>query len=523
MSRAAAFFNRHPAVRDALLWGLPAVAFGLVLRAMLLACQPLAFWGADSESYYSFAHRLLHDGVASIPAKRRFLYPILLLPVAALPGAPLRSLAWIQHAMGLLTIFPLAYAVRKIFDGWRWWVVPITAIYAGLPILLWYEQELLAEAFFFATLTWAFAAWVAWESRAHRGDRAPDLWWIFFACLALCALTKPASRFFWPGLLVGLCYVRAWRLLRWPQWTAFAALIAATFAMGEGSQASRLLYTSAFPLTVLDSPRHADLKAEIAPFVRTARGHIDYYYEEDEGPKAFLRGGFRSGPFPAWQAIERKSDAALSAAMRDLAIEAALSKPHLLLYIALQRAVAALNWTVFKLDRFDAGYFAEKYRPDFVNLVREGRVKKLAMARTAFGLPPSAGSPQFADILERTRAPGRDGFEQVMRGYVEWVSALGVFVAEPVVGDFRRTLWQMTPTPLGWVLLAGCLLSIALPALRPTLGVWLVIVIGYAIGVHLLGGSNPRFLAPAWPPLLLALFAPLEILFRLARRRPVFR
>jgi hypothetical protein len=63
-------------------------------------------------------------------------------------------------------------------------------------------------------------------------------------------------------------------------------------------QAARLLYSSAFPLTVLDSPKHADLKAEIAPLVRVNRARLDYYYYEDDQAKNLLRGGFRTGAIP---------------------------------------------------------------------------------------------------------------------------------------------------------------------------------------------------------------------------------
>ena len=159
--RLREFLARHPTLRDVLLWALPAMIFGTVLRVLLTSCLPYAFWGADSRSYFSFAHRLLADHVFSLDEKRRYLYPILLVPVAALPGPPLRWLAVLQHALGVATIWPAAYVVRKCFVCWRLWIIPVTVLFTALPILLWYEHELLGENLFFASLMWAFAGWVA--------------------------------------------------------------------------------------------------------------------------------------------------------------------------------------------------------------------------------------------------------------------------------------------------------------------------------------------------------------------------
>ena len=94
----ARFFRRHPRVREAMLWALPAVALGLVLRLILLSYLPYANWNADSRSYYSFAHQVTAHGHVSFYDKRRFLYPIFLLPLSLLPGAPMRWIPSVQHS-----------------------------------------------------------------------------------------------------------------------------------------------------------------------------------------------------------------------------------------------------------------------------------------------------------------------------------------------------------------------------------------------------------------------------------------
>ena len=178
------------------MWAFPAIVVGAALRAVLMSYLPLAYWGSDSRSYFSFTEILLTEGELSLYDKRRYLYPIFLLPVTLLPGSPLAWLAWIQHALGLATLVPLAYLLRKTLVGWRVFIVPLTVLYAGMPILIWYEHELLAETIFFDAVVWMFAGWVAFASQM-RVDRARVMWWWFFAAFAVVILTKPAGRFFW--------------------------------------------------------------------------------------------------------------------------------------------------------------------------------------------------------------------------------------------------------------------------------------------------------------------------------------
>jgi len=205
--RLRSFWSRHPILREVMIWAIPALIVGAILRGLMLSYLPYAYWGSDSRSYFSFAHKLLSEGYISLDEKRRFFYPIFMVPVSLLPGAPLKWLAWIQHGFGLLTLLPLAYAVRKSFVHWRWWIVPVTVLYAGLPVILWYEHELLGETMMFAGVVWAFAGWCAWVSEERRA-RAEQLFWWFFVPFTLVILTKPSARFFWPGLLLGLLAVQ---------------------------------------------------------------------------------------------------------------------------------------------------------------------------------------------------------------------------------------------------------------------------------------------------------------------------
>jgi hypothetical protein len=251
--RLHTFWKRHPVLREAILWAIPAMMFGAALRLMMLHYSPYAYWGSDSRSYFSFAHKLLTEGYISLDEKRRFFYPIFLAPISALPGAPLKWLAWTQHAIGILSLIPLALIVRKTLVHWRLWIIPVTVLYAGHPIILWYEHEMLGETIFFAALLWAFAGWVVWVSEDQL-ERSRRLFWWFFVPFAIFILTKPSGRFYWPGVALGLLIIFAWRRLDWRRWAAIAALIVVTLFVGSKKQGAWLFYVATFPLTQLDSP-----------------------------------------------------------------------------------------------------------------------------------------------------------------------------------------------------------------------------------------------------------------------------
>jgi hypothetical protein len=516
MRRATDFWQTHPSVRDAVLWAIPAILAGAVLRAMLLSYSPYAYWGSDSESYFNFTFRLLNEGAGSIQPKRRYIYPLLLLPVSLLPGSPLKWLAWVQHLMGLLTLIPLAYCIRKIFRGWKWFIVPVTLVYAGFPILIWYEHELLAEAFFFYSLVWAFAGWVAWQSRAGtQGAKAAALWWLFLVPFALCVLTKPAGRFFWPGVLVGLVYARAWRHLRWYQWLATAAVLVMSLTVGDKFQASRLLYSSAFPLTQLESPLHADLKAEMGEIVRDARANLDAYYIRDNEVKSFLRGGFEATGKEAWVRLKSRGDSELHGAMCEMALEAIRAEPHLYAYLVVSRTAGALNPSMFKTARFNADYFAVRYESLYETMAARGG-RRVALVNRIFGYPKSDALPPFDEIARRVSPNRSSATADALRRYADAFNRAGWLTTDPSEGGKVRPLRELRPTWLGWWMIASLLVCLVAPWYRDTLGVWWVIVIGYAFGVHLVGSSNPRFFAPALFVLCLALAAPLDAVLRAA-------
>jgi hypothetical protein len=513
--RLRSFFARYPVVREALLWALPAIAFGAVLRLLLLSYLPYAYWGSDSRSYFSFAHMLLEKGYVSLDEKRRYLYPILLVPVSALPGAPLRWLAWFQHGLGLATIVPLAYVMRKTLAHWRWWIVPVTLVWSGMPMVLWYEHELLGENVFFAAIVWAIAGWCAWVNEA-RLARAQRLFWWFFVPFGLFLITKPSGRFVWPGVCLGLVLVAAWRKLNWRLWAALAALVLVTLTVGSKKQAAWLLYVATFPLTRLETPLHADYKAEIRDLVEPLRSEIDTYYLRDQVPFTFLENPGKQEARPLWKELD--TDAKKKARIYlDLAIEGIKARPDLFLHLALQRVVASANLSEFKEERFTPEYYPARVEHHYEQAIEEVANGKPSAVRAAFALPKAGPLPPWPEFRQRL-SPRPDSFAaRAILGWVRGFEAVADVVRIPESKDLReRALRHIRPTLLGVWLLAGAGLSL-LPAYRKTLGVWMFVALSYLLGVFLVSQPNPRYFGPAWAMLVPLFAVPMDTVARRIR------
>lgn len=507
---AAEFFRRHPVVRDALLWAVPALIVGAALRLILLHYSPYAYWGSDSRSFYGFTTGVLDDFYFSINEKRRYLYPIFLLPVTLLPGATLQTLAWIQAALGLGTVVAFAYFVRRVFVGWRIFIVPLTVLYAGLPIFLWYEHELIADSIYFQGVVWALAGWAAWVSQADPA-RARRLFWAFFVPFAIIVLTKPSVKFFWPGLLIALVVVASWRVLKWRQWAAIGALFLAGLTVGDDDQSAWLLYTTIFPMTQLETPQHADYKAQIRDLVVEKRERFDFYNDEDDEVHDFLRDSKSSEPRPLWQALAREPKKR-EQLYHDLAFEAIRARPDLFLYVALKRLAGSANMTDFKTDRFEPTYFADRFTDQLAK-----KRNPEPMLRLAFGLPEGAPLPS-PETFRRQLAPHPDSAAAAwFQRYVETYHRFGALLHRPDGPGW--SLADCRPTWLGWLFALGTLLALIPPYLR-TVGVWLVLICGAMLATYLVGIEHTRYFAPMWPFVMIAVAVPLDWLVRLLRRSP---
>lgn len=525
MTKLRAFFRHHPVLWDVVRWALPAFIFGAVLRGLVLSYLPYAYWGSDSKSYYSFAHLLLGEGQISLDEKRRYLYPLLMAPVSLLPGAPLRWLAWLQHGLGLLGVLPMAYVVRKTLRFWKWWIVPVTVLYVGLPIFLWYEHELLGEALFFSMLLWSFAGWIAWATQTDPA-RARRLFWWFFVPFAAFLLTKPSGRFIVPGVVCGLLLVRAWRVLDWRRWAAIVVLFAVTLTVGSKKQAAWLLYVASFPLTQLDTPANADYKRELRPIAEPYIRDIDAYYKLDQkktaergGPFDFLETPREDHMPPLWSELDQSSPKYRELYMA-LALEGIKARPLDFLYLGMQRLVASANLSDFDLERFESGTYARKLKGawgDSEKVLASGKPSSIPMA---FGLPKKGPLPPFGEFSPRLAPSPGSAAERAVLAWAHFIEDSTDIVTLPHPGkNAPAEAWKITqarPTWLGWWLFASLALSLCY---WRTLGVWTLATLGYLAGVFLVSLVLTRYFAPAWLIFLPILFVPLDLVLSLLIRR----
>ena len=504
--RLRSFFTRHPLLKDAVLWALPAIALGAVLRLLMLSYLPYAYWGSDSRSYFGFTDDLLGHGRFSLYDKRRYLYPIFLLGVSILPGAPLRWLPWIQHAIGLATLVPLAYSVRKTFSAWRLFIIPVTVLYGCMPIVLWYEHELLGDCIFFSGFVVMCAGWIAWVKQPDP-ERAQRLWWCFFAGFAVVILTRTAGRFLWPAVLGGLAVVGAWRVLRWQHWTALAALLGITLTIGQDTQGAWLLYASSFSLTRLDTPLHAEYKTEIADLVQRARASVDLLGFDKTESMEFLHFPERQTGRPLWAALG-KDDLLRQKIYKDLALEGIRANPWRFLRISIGKIVASANPGDFNSERFLPQYYVEKFEHQYVNDSAEkpDRLRRLFAMRKDETLPP------YSEFQHRI-APHPDSQAAAwMHSYVNAYHACA-----------RLVQGKDTDPDVRWTALAFWLLLATLFSLLPwtfrTIGILQIWAATYLVGTFLVGGTSSRYFALVWSAVLLALPVPLDAVARLIRRR----
>ncbi len=488
-------------LRDALIWCVPSLAAGLLVRALLLAYRPYAYWSDDSISYGAFARSVLEEGEWSMDPKRRWLYPVWVLATRLLPGPDLVWLGWLQQALGLAALIGLACAIRASLAHWRP-ILPVLTLWLALhPAPLHYGSTVLAESLLLPCILLALGAWALWVS----GDRwAGPAGWAFVATFAAFLLLKPSSRFALPGAAVALWMVSRRARLRPLQWAALVPCLLLLGPMGSREMGKWLMLTSSFPLVRIDTGRLAPLKQEIADLVTRARQSIDSYYIMDRelGVKEFLGDPSKQETRPEWRELGEKANREKRlGAYGALAIEGILARPDLMAFIALQRAVVAFSQNE-PLAQLRADFMPTKIRGE--DFARNLEPKWLRQTRGLFGLPASGPPPTQDSLCARVSRAGRgwaaDAVCAVVTPVLDWSRLFG----PPDGMDRRLSVWDFRPTPTGWLVLMGGVLSLALPRYRAVAGAWALIAASYIAGVYAVGSGHPRFYLPALPMVVLA-------------------
>jgi len=520
-SRVFDFFANRPCLRDAILWSIPAIMIGALLHLYIIYHTPLAYWSKDSWSFLKFADELLSLSGVGLDAKRRWVYPIFLVLPHALPGATLWWVKILQTALTLCSVIAFGYIVRKTFVAWKFLIIPATLIYALHPHFIYYTGQVLAESLSLNLLVISIAGWAAWIDRSNFTARFPPFL-LFFIPFALFILTKPSHRFVWPGLIVAFFLSGSWRSLRWPHLAALATLILLTPTVGKGEQGLRLFYTSAFPLTQLNTPGHSDYKDAIAPLVEEARTNLPTYAFTDKKYKNFLKD---PGRYPhadkLWADLTRKENRQLKDDLyMALALEGIAHEPHLMFYIALQRILGS-HFKGVEMARMRGGYLGERLALDhyYPELSRE----RPQLLRKLYGWPDHE-TPDLETLKRRLAPHPASGFDQWIARYGDTFESHSLFlqtVASAEPGGKAIRISDYRPTVLGILLLLGTVAAFFAPY-RATLGAWTLVLVIYLLLVFCVGSLNPRFLLPAEPLAYLLALLPFDVLLRwlAARFRP---
>ena len=317
------------------------------------------------------------------------------------------------------------------------------------------------------------------------------------------------------GWLLGFVIVIARRRLSRANAIALGLLMVVTLFVGSKKQAAWLLYVATFPLTQIDSPAHADYKAEIRTDVQKFRNGIHTYYQDDDWPFAFLENPDKQDERKLWHDVAK--DEKLKARLyTDLAIEGIKAEPLLFLYIGAQKLIGSINPSEFKEDRFTSQFYVER----FAHHYEDAQQKPNSPVRFALGFDRDDTLPDYA-AFTKTLAPHPGSWmERAVVGWIAFVEHVADFVVLPHDRDDAERHISKTHLKLpGWWLIAACVLAVALPAYRRTFGVWTLIAVSYVCGVFLVSQVNPRYFAPAWPVLLPLLAVPADALLRVVRRR----
>ncbi len=303
-------------------------------------------------------------------------------------------------------------------------------------------------------------------------------------------LTKPSGKFLWPGLAIGILLVLGWRVLRWPQWAAIGALFLVSLTIGDEDQSSWLLYTSNFPLTRLDTPLHAEYKAEIKDWVQKTRDQLDDYHRTEMDVHDFLRSPEDHPEYPLWQKLAKESDEKLNKLYHDLSKEALASSPHLFLYIALTRLAGSANQTDFDTDRFETSYYDQKFEKQYGS-----KRNTPSMLRIALGIPKDEPMPPYSTVRTWINPHPDFAGARFLVAYSDAYQRAGDLIYRP--RGKPSTMLESRPSFLGWWVILGTIMSLFSPW-RRTLGVWAIALWGYGLAVFLLGVELHRYFTPLW-------------------------
>ena len=314
-------FFPNPTLRRCLLLCLPALIIGAALRISVLVALPEAYYGSDSNSYFKTTAALWIEGKLDFPAKRRWIYPLMLVPMPLLPGRTLQIIAVTQHALGLATVFGIGWIVLHLTARPEVWVPLVTTLAAIWPRMLWHEHEVIAEVLLLATVV--LAAALAFPVGALR-DRQ-RLFWFLIATTAIVAV-KPHGKPIWLGLMLAATLI-AGAPWHWGKKNliAAAASVVVMLSGGSSSQGAWLLLSSTLPLVKTEGEKWAEYRQILRPHIEASRADLSQYPWAQARYKKLLSRG-KDGLGDDWAKLFANSEK-FSHVARDLAFEGIRNAP----------------------------------------------------------------------------------------------------------------------------------------------------------------------------------------------------
>jgi hypothetical protein len=525
---------------------VPALVVGAILRIWFLMAIPEGSYSADSSSFFEPTRRLIVKHRWDVSEKRRWLYPVLLLPTAFMPSSPVRIVPIAQHLMGLVTILGVGWVVGNLTKVRALTVPAVTLLYAVWPRVLWYEHEVMAEAIFIACFILMVA--LAFPAGALKDRRR--LFW-FLVAAGLVVSIRPHGRGIWGSAMVFAVLIAGWpgrwdwkawasapralwgfvaalcrrnweslkearaqvaavsaRCLRW-DWKCLAAVLAGIVLIktsGNPGQGNWLLLNSTLPLVDLEGEKFAKYRAELKPLILETRAHGLAYAATQENYKKRLNSRYPDKVSPEWAALTRNRPL-FSEVCATFAHEALLNHPFRFLQLTSTKCLIAMRADASR-SNFDPPEFWKKLE----ELDASRWEKNAREMQMAFGVN---SREEYEALKDRRR-----NNQFAARPFLSWVSWNFSFVEADI--DEQAPTLSFHVCWMGVLALAGLLISLFPSRFKATVILWMP-AFAYFFTVFAIGDRLPRFAHPVewvgWVLAAVAVDAVLTGIWGLLRRK----
>ncbi len=474
---------------------LPALIVGAVLRIWLLSALPEGSYSADSSSFFETTRKLMLKNEFLVSHKRRWLYPLLLLPTPFIPPSPIRVVPIVQHALGLVTIFGVGWIVGNLTHFRKLLIPAVTVLYAVWPRVLWYEHEILAEGIFLAGFIWMVA--LALPLGALKNQRR--LFWFLFAAMFVVSI-RPHGRGIWLAALLSTLLLADWSWLRgvknwgrefwkwdcwewkrwgWRCWAVVAASVLIIKTSGNNTQGNWLLLNSTLPLVNLEGEKFAQYRAALKPLVLETRADGLGYAATQEKYKKRLNSRYPDKVSAEWGALTR--DRPLFAKVcSTFSHEALLAHP-----VQFAQLTGAKILLAMKADWARSTFAPASFWQKQEEINPKRWIKNAREMQMAFGVKDRAEYDALvAERRTRTFAP---------LPFLHWVSWNFGFVKADFNEETRALKFQTTW--LGVLAILGFGVALLPWRFKGLVVLWLPAVL-YCVTVFAVGDRLPRFVHP---------------------------